>query len=235
MLKHILTLPSLLLSANISLRGKKKMKKFFLLFASGLLIAAFISLAVANSKKSELRKYSTTVTLVISATEDEIKNQVYSYISRELRALGDVQLLEDNSVWAVKSNTEWVIQIIAMQQENKDRRIIGWVMSSVILKPILRDRDFKLFILNKALKGEYDEKLWQELFEQLRTSCIVSGHGIRSGSPEDLQSNCKGIVAKFDSECLKESRKADQQLWKQFNKLREKLSAEEKDNEPKDD
>lgn len=234
MLKHILTLPSLLLSANISLRGKKKMKKFFLLFASVLLIAAFISLAVANSKKSELRKYSTTVTLKITA-EDEIKNQVYSYISRELRALGDVQLLEDNSVWAVKSNTEWVIQIIAMQQENKDRRIIGWVMSSVILKPILRDRDFKLFILNKALKGEYDEKLWQELFEQLRTSCIVSGHGIRSGSPEDLQSNCKDIVADFDSECLKESRKFHQQLWKQINKLREEQSAKEKDNEPKED
>ncbi len=211
------------------------MKKFFLLFALVLLIAAFISLAVANSKKSELRKYSTTVTLEISAEEDEIKNQVYSYISRELRALGDVQLLEDNSVWAVKGNTEWVIQIIAMQQKDKAGRIIGWVMSSVILKPILRDRDFKLFMLSKALKGEYDEKLWQELFEQLRTSCIVYGHEIRSGSPEDLQSNCKGIVAKFDSKCLKESRKIHQQLWKQINKLHEEQSAEEKDDEPEED
>ena len=211
------------------------MKKFFLLFASVLLIATFISLAVANSKKSEPLKYSTTVTLEISANENEIKNQIYSYISRELRSLGDVQILEDNSVWAVKGNTEWVIQIAAMQQKNKAGRIIGVLMSSVILKPILRDRTFKLFVVSKALKGKYDEKLWQELFEQLRTSCKFYGHEIRSGNPEELQSNCKGIVAKFDSECLKESRKANQQLWKQINKLREKLSAEEKDNEPKED
>jgi len=211
------------------------MKKFFLLFASVLLIAAFISLAVANSKKSEPRKFSTTVTLEISSEEDEIKNQVYSYISRELRSLGDVQLLEDNSVWFMKNNSEWVIQIVAGLQENKAGRIIGVVISSVILKPTLRDRTFHLFIVSKALKGEYDEKLWQELFEQLRTSCIVYDHEIRSGSPEDLQSICKGIVAKFDSKCLKESRKYDQQLWKQFNKLREEQSAKEKDNGPKDD
>lgn len=152
------------------------MKKFFLLFASLLLIAAFISLTVANSKKPETPKFSTTVTLEISANEDEIKNQVYSYISREIRSLGDVQILEDNSNWIVEENTDWVIQVVALQQENKAGLVTGVSISSVILKPILRDHLFKLFVVTFIAPKlvELDEKLWQEFFNQLRSSCIGS-------------------------------------------------------------
>jgi len=199
------------------------MKTFATSILSVLLMAVSISFTAANSKNVEIPKYSTTVKLDISAS-DEIQNQVYSYVGRELRALGDVEIVKDNS--------QWIIQIVAIQQRSKDGRVAGLGISSVILKPCLADR-FLVVITLPKIKEILDKREYEILRLMLSSSYGVNSHKLQSGSAGDLESICKDVVADFDAEWLKKEREHHQEL---MNLLRQSLSEKGPiNNKPKDD
>ena len=199
------------------------MKTLALSFVPALLVAAFMSIAIANSQKGEPPKYSTTVKLAISG-DDEIRNEVYSYISRELRSLSDVQIVKDKG--------EWVIQVVALQEQSKTGRTVGVAISSVTLKPLLRDR-YVLFILLPQIRASLSDTDYQHLLACLLESQYVRGHQVYSGSPEDLKTICQKIVANFDANSLKEAREDHQEIVKLL--WSEELSTQEEPNKPKAD
>jgi hypothetical protein len=206
------------------------MKKSALLLVLGLLITAFISLAVGNSEKAEPAKYSTTVKLDISA-DDKIKNQVYSYLSRELRSLGDVKVVDDNLGWTIK--------VLAQELSNQAGHKTGIVMSSVYLKAPWADNRFALaantFLRGMAEKGEDyvpdNEEVWAwpSVDRCLRSHLFFCGQVLQVGGPEDLQALCKNSVATFDAKFLI----AERVLYQEFERLRKERSVEEADEKPK--
>ena len=191
------------------------MKNFALLLVPALLIIAFISLALCNSENVEPPKYSTTVKLDISCQE-EIRNQLYSYLSRELRSLVDVKPVEDNP--------DWAIQVVALQIETKAGYKRGMAFSVVIsrrlsessiLKESLEAARQEKLLLQKVISESDSRKsesllkaanLWHNRSEYLANLSTIHAHWLRISSIEDVQRLCQEIVADFDAEHLKTDR-----------------------------
>jgi len=192
------------------------MKTFALLVISVLFIVASMSIATSDSEKVEIPKYSTKVRLGISARE-EIKNEVYSYLSRELRSLGDVKLIENDPNWT------WSIQVVAMQVKNRAGYDIAVAFSVVIEK---RYNVVELLLLAVQHVFQISSEEWDELKKTKRmidlekaftmlsgSQSDIRGHWLRVGDTEDVQRLCKMIVADFDAEHLKKDRETWQELW----------------------
>ena len=196
------------------------MKKFALLIVPALLIAVLILPAVGNSEKAELPKYSTTVKLNITAGK-EITNEVYSYISRELRSIGDVKLVEDNP--------DWVIQVVAGQAKNNTGNI-GLAFSVVVERKMYRAP--MLFEIVKAVLGINPKELKETKYINLEKAIItmtadynseVRAHWLRLDGTEYVQRICKGIVADFDTEHLKIEREMHENEREMYEKNIKKL------------
>jgi hypothetical protein len=191
------------------------MRLFILSLISFSFFTFGLPVTVSAEEKFEAKKYSTTVKLVISAQE-ESENQIYSYISRELRSLGDVKLVKDNSTWT--------IDIIASQIKDKTGYIGGITFSIVILKRFDIPVESLMLAVRAAfgISPEHLEKsrelrqfmeeqfnFLEETFTEINTTCNISNivhHSIRAGDNKDLQSICQEIVADFDAEHLKKER-----------------------------
>jgi hypothetical protein len=190
------------------------MNKKNIIYASAFLILLLAVVLLPNSVsgngKTEIPKFSTTVQLSIAAS-DEIRNLVHSYLSRELRSLGDVKLVEDNP--------EWIIDIIASQVKDKTGYVGGVEFSIVIIHRYDQETVEMLLRAVKAalqINSEDWEKLKETkqyadleiLFKQLsdgNRSYIVH-HSLRAGSTKDMQTICQEIIADFDTEHLKKER-----------------------------
>ena len=209
------------------------MRTITLLFISALLIVVFMSISTAESDKVKNSKFSTNVRLDIAAN-DEIKNQVYSYISRELRSLGDVKVVENDP--------HWIIQIVAMQEKNRTGYDMGVAFSIVIIKPTSVVKMLLLFCENtleispqelKEEKGIDLEKSFTILTDGLSN---IRGHWLRVGATEDIQRICQGIVADFDIEHLKQEREMLQNFLDFVGQYESKDSAaKQNNNKPKTD
>jgi len=211
------------------------MRTIALSLISALLIVAFMSISTADSEKVKALKslkHSTTVGLDISA-HDEIKNQVYSYISRELRSLGDVKLVENDP--------NWTIQVVAMQIENKLKAKTGVAVSVVIIKRryvvktllLMVENVFQISPQELMEKKSVDlEKAFKNLTDGLKD---IRGHSLRVGSTEDMQSICQQIVADFDAEHLKQDREEFKRMLDFFSQYILKDGAAKENNNPKTD
>ena len=207
------------------------MKKFATSIVSVLLMAVFISLTAGNSRKVEIPEYSTTVKLNITADDEIIKNQLYSYINRELRSLGDVKVVENDP--------NWTIQIVALQVKNKLQVPTGIAASVVIIK-----RTYAIDGLSILFKHVYGINLQEQMKEKgvdlekvLKTLTDnlsdIRGHWLHVGNTDDIQRICQRLVANFDAECLKKEREDHQDF---MNLLRQSLSERGAiNNKPKDD
>src|SRR4030042_1198869 len=112
------------------------MKRYALIIII-LLTVMFLSTAGKETKKQtqERLQYSTTVQLEVAGEGKvgeetkygDMKNNVYSYVSRELRALGDVQV--------VKNEADWIIYILPIQIKNPQGYHYLFSLSTTIVKP----------------------------------------------------------------------------------------------------
>jgi hypothetical protein len=155
----------------------------FLLFSSAYVIAA------------EKMNYEAKVGLFITASED-IKSQVESYLSRELRSLNDVILTKDDY--------HYNLTVLAMNTYDSSGKNLGLVFSvtvhekfdnkilSTFFKDILRDAGMDL---TKNLLWDHD-------------------HYIQTGAKSELKYICEKIVANFDSRILIK----DRETFRLFNK-----------------
>ena len=141
----------------------------------------------------DLQPFSARVAVGVTA-DGNIKGQIESYISRELRSLGDIIVTNDHP--------DWILNIVAMESKTRSGYKSGIVLSIVILEP------FKEY----SAAFQVDIKSHEMFYKYVTSLHEVSGHGLRTGSSEDLKSICEGIVADFDSKHLKNSRKIWQEL-----------------------
>ena len=170
------------------------MKKITMLSVFILLTLIILPFCVQAEQK-EIPKYQERVNLIVSGDQN-IKGEVTSYITRELRSLNDVIIVDENA--------DWQISILAMEAITKGSYKGGIALSVVILRPF-NNNILKPFIGKlTADQSNLIDALTSFLYR-------YEEHWLRIGSPDDLKSICQGIVADFDSKHLEKSRRLYQQ------------------------
>ncbi len=150
----------------------------------------------------ETPKFNPTIAVNVSAN-DAIKGEITSFISRELRQLGDVTVTDQDPTWE--------LQIVGMEAYLKSGPKSGFVISVVIFQ------HFKGSIFDILPDKKQAEGL------KKFTAGLVSypDHWIRSGSTDELKQVCQGIVADFDAKHLDPSRSQFKAFLKQVEGMRQ--------------
>lgn len=168
------------------------MRTGLMLFA--LLVASVVLCNIpAVGAESEIRFH---INVNISA-DPAIKTLVRSYLNRELRALGDVELVD--------TNADWSISIICARIES-----IGAYPPSVLLSIVITELYPNAAIVS-MLPAE-SKQLGNEITSNLY---LARDHWVRSGSQENLQQICSKIAADFDILYLEKER----QRWRNVQNL----------------
>jgi hypothetical protein len=146
------------------------------------------------------------VSVSVTADNLNVKNEIESNISRELRSLGDIIVTHDQP--------GWLLSIVAKETTNQRGDKTGYAISTTVLEPF--QRKYMLDAVN------VDDKTKDLLFKGTANLYYYINQWISLGGPDDLKNMCNSLVAKFDSENLKPSRDLKQTLEKLKGKIREK-------------
>jgi hypothetical protein len=150
----------------------------------GLVLLFFCHVATSAQNLIVPAKFQAYVEVHVSADEEN-KSDLVSFISRELRALGDVTITSkplETNILAQK----WDLRLVAVPSE------AGITVSAVFLRT---QGPFTTVIESKLSPKE------RELLGQLSR---FEGHYVLNGT--DSKKICEKIVAKFDAEVLSEGR-----------------------------
>ncbi|HUU41825.1 MAG TPA: hypothetical protein VMW42_12885 [Desulfatiglandales bacterium] len=131
------------------------------------------------------------------SADPAIKTLINSYLNREFRALGDVELVDTNS--------DWSMSIICVQVES-----LSGPQSQVLLSVVITELYPNAAIVS-MLPAE-SKQLGNEITSNLY---LARDHWVRSGSQENLQQICSKIIADFDILYLEKER----QRWKDVQNI----------------
>jgi hypothetical protein len=138
------------------------------------------------------------VVVSVGSDSDSSKAEIESYVKRELRSIGDVEIVEKNA------NAELALVEVEI---NSGGSVIGYAISSVgtVKAP--------LEYFRKAL-GDLDKDRREALLENFSATEIVNMHSISYTPFRELKTYCSKIVASFDSGVLERIRKLPAELKK---------------------
>ena len=163
-------------------------------------IAGFVSLYLlipqATFSQESQPKFTCRISLDITA-EDKIKGEISSYISRELRSLGDV----------VITNTEpdLKVEIVALEV-NSGNSSVGYAFSVLVSKPL---DSFALDLIASGPSSNEDKQLLRGAYIDYRKPV---SHFVQTGPYSNLALTCKKIVTTIDSDAIEGERKSWQVL-----------------------
>jgi len=190
------------------LKGDKMKAKIFWVSGVVTLCCAMVLVCVtkadpkADFEKQKISKYSTripkyttTVKLEIEAVED-LKDPIYSYISKELRSFGDVTIVDYNA--------EWTVAMKATEILLKDGTKTGHIAISTIgTQPVPFYKVFQYII---------EESAYQYLKRCCKRYNNLVYHQLNISNKGNLQNTCKKIVVDFDVDVLEPARKKRQEM-----------------------
>ena len=191
------------------------MRKYIILSALAVLTTTFIVAAGVGTEKLKFPKYSARVKLQITAPE-EIRNQIDSYISRELRSLGDVQIITDEP--------DFVISVLAIVVDNRAGYKAGFALTDVILRPCQNKAKFWKMLFGQSLS----EKQYATLEGMTADLYRFEDQHIRVSALTDLQGVCQEMVADFDTKHLKSEREWQQRVEKEIENAASKNTPQKK-------
>lgn len=160
-----------------------------------LSLALMILCAIFGFAQESKPNYRVSVNV---SSKEEIKSNVVSYVSRELRALGDILIVD--------SEPQYRISIIAMRAESRAGNSMGYVISTVVTKHIQPQ--------HLTQECEYAETLSQAI----SIFGLVLRHDLEITGAESLEKSCKEIVASIDGDVFEKERKEHQRVMDLFNK-----------------
>jgi hypothetical protein len=151
------------------------------------------------------QNWRTTVSLEITAT-DELKQKFSSYLSRELRSLGDITVKEKGGVLT--------LYITAMRVSNKSNQPTGLVIWVQMIRPL----DFSLVEL--LLKTEVTTSTigalrnWLEGYELIEYGSLYAG--------DEVRERCTKIVNDIDAKVFQPMRKSYQNIQSSIEAAKKK-------------
>ena len=157
-----------------------------------LLTATFYAATVRAEDRPRYR-----VQVKVSAS-DNAKNEVTSFLKRELRKIGDIDLVE--------TDPTMIISVVALAISNRSGVPTGYCLSVVVEKPVpyrqIRDEYAKAFDPNII-------PLMDTVFDN---TTRLSSHFAGVCGPEELEFECKQVIANIDGSVFEDTRKFVQQI-----------------------
>jgi hypothetical protein len=126
--------------------------------------------------------------------ETVIEQRVYSLISRELRALHDIDFVD------VEYDADFTISIIILEDKNKAGEVIGFSMAQLLTTTPMPIRVF----LKEGIEKDKLARMYQKIREDYRQ---ITDFGLSGGSLEDLEKECERIMARWDAKVFDDRRK----------------------------
>lgn len=158
----------------------------FLLMLSGV--------AIAKSGNKVFRVY------VDVSGDPNIKSLITSYITRELRSIGDIVVVD--------SKPDYKLIIVAIEDHTTSGKKFGFSLAITILEYYRED------IFRFMLKEKYKDS-FRSIMADL---CEFKNLLVMCDSDKNLRSTCSKIVANLDNEYLEPSRKFRQRIKDSYSK-----------------
>jgi hypothetical protein len=153
---------------------------------------AFLSFSVQSADTPNPR-FSAKVKVSVEG-EESVNSSVSSYLNRELRSLGDVELVDKDH--------EWEISVLILATRSVGGQNMGFVLSTVII-PTFSNQWLREYLIPK----------YQDLVLNITSGLsYYPKQWINIGGTKDIQEICKRIIANFDTTCLEENRKVFRQI-----------------------
>lgn len=171
-----------------------------------LVIALSLSL-IPQTLFAEFAKFR--IKLSVSADES-IRGEIVSYVSRELRSLGDVIISDDDPylVWLV----------VATEIRSKAGEKTGIVFSSVVLLPYPMEELYSHLELYECPKSAIN---WTKKIFTSFDLLDIEGHWVIVGSPKNIKGLCQSLAADFDHDHLESRRKTRQIISDELKKYKQ--------------
>jgi len=182
-----------------------------------ILIIVFLILCPSLVLAEEKPIPNFKVSIQIDINDDDTNQTIVSYISRELRSLGDVTIVD--------TGEDCLLQVVVIEIENKastDAKL-GFALSVAYLEPT--DAKVFLSVLNGladlhtlVVSYPYTEQI-NEVVDRLSALVLkmnesthtlgdysIDQHLLYVGGSDDLRNRCEKIIVDFDNNYLKEKR-----------------------------
>ena len=167
-----------------------------------LLITLLLSAQALPGQHVPPPKFSATVQLLLQCDDAPLKSQFTSYLSRELRSLGDVAIVEEKPDFQISA-------IIMTIQTREDESPRGFVIAVRTTKPETTEW-WTAEWLKRFLGVVGVEKLKLDLLKVEHEGDMHNlQFSLATGSLDHVQQTCLQIIADFDTEVLGPERK----LW----------------------
>lgn len=129
------------------------------------------------------------VGLSVSSSDERLKNEITSYITREFRALKDVEI--------VNSSQEIELQVVVVPARTINGTSLGFGISYIVVRPFNKDR----------LRNMLSEEHKSDPLTGMDSLLYLSDHQLELIPNDRLATSCQSLVANFDTEHLDGIRK----------------------------
>jgi len=133
----------------------------------------------------------TRVQVIVDCDDSALKNRIVSFISRELRSLGDVDITDVAPMYK--------ISIVAIAVRLRSGYTAGHAVSTVISSPLVN--------LDWALSDELTPEAKKSLSEMLAAHESLDDHRVFVGNEEALRASLEELIADFDAAELEPTRR----------------------------
>lgn len=159
-------------------------------------------------------KYSATVQLVVKSDDDALRSQVTSFLSRELRSLGDITIVDEKPFF--------LINVLVYKTHDMGGATIGFAMATHISRPLNASvlTDCAHFPA-ACLAGRVDDLRLQVLKVFIGDAAVTRDFDLTIGPLDQVQQTCQAIVADFDTKIVDEFRKLLSQMIETYQKARD--------------
>jgi hypothetical protein len=174
-----------------------------MIYRAVFLIFVFALSALADDQEFFWPQTRIKVRVTVSAP-DSMKREARSFLTRELRALGDVEVVD--TVAYSDYHIHRHIRVVAVETKSRGSTVpTGYAVSAIVTVPL------NLITLKTILPGFDDAKLKAA---KETTACheLIFGHYLRIGPPDGLAELCESLIAEIDGEEFEGVRKSNREL-----------------------
>ena len=161
-----------------------------LILASSLIL---VSPGGVVSAQAEQQSFSVRVQVSVQAENESVTSKIVSYVSRELRSLGDVVVTDHEP--------KFRLRILAVELFASGTPTGSIAFATVLIKP------FKESAQGQTLKVILENKDSEWAFAYFKDKDLFITHWVHNGATKDLRSLCEDPVAKIDSQYIEPERR----------------------------
>jgi len=169
----------------------------------------------------QIEPFQARIKVSVSA-DDDMTNQIVSLVTRELRSLGDVLIVE--------TKPDYILHVVALKTELKGGYPTGHAMSVVVGRlvspqfPSSQESAASSEFMDK-LKASTSRKQYEKFaWEAAERQALPLQHRLLVGA--DLRAQCETIVGDFDAEILQPLRQDSQALREMISEGKKKEALE---------